>query len=244
LETIHYIIIATFALVGLIQGISGFGGGLIAVPVLAMVLPLPAVIPIVVLQGICLTGFMTWTLRRYLDPGRFLPLIITGTLFTPVGMWILITSDTGWLKVLVGILIVFVALALMFNLRANIPERKSTYAATGVISGTLNGTCSIAGPPIVLLLANQGVEKQIFRANISLFFFIITLCNGFGLSASGLVTSDTLGYASLAIPAMLVGLFFGSKIAKRIAEKPFNKLVITIVLLSGINLFLNGWSEV
>src|SRR5512147_2110698 len=65
-----------FLLAGFIQGLTGFGGGLVAIPLLCLLMEVKEAVPLSILSGLAITTVMAWELRRFLDRRKILPMLI------------------------------------------------------------------------------------------------------------------------------------------------------------------------
>lgn len=56
-----------FLLAGVVQGLTGFGAGLVAIPLLCLVVDVKTAVPLVVLNYVIITVFLSFELRAYID---------------------------------------------------------------------------------------------------------------------------------------------------------------------------------
>ena len=92
-------------LAGVIQGASGFGFALAALPVLSLMIPLKEASAMLVLTGLSVNGFIFWRLRSHFRVTRMLPLVIGGLAGVPLGVWLLVNADARVLQVALGIVL-------------------------------------------------------------------------------------------------------------------------------------------
>jgi hypothetical protein len=108
------------------------------------------------------------------------------------------------------------------------------------MSGLLNGSVSLSGPPVILFLTNQGTEKQVFRANLTSYFFILNIITIPTYIYGGLITSEVLKYTLILFPALILGVILGIKGAERVDENLFKKLTLVLVVIMGILSIISG----
>jgi len=114
---------------------------------------------------------------------------------------------------------------------------KSDILATGIagfLSGFLNGSISMSGPPIVLFLANRGDRKELFRGNLSTFAVGINAATLLSFAIAGLVTTDVIRTVAELLPSVLLGTITGGVLTKRINETLFRRIVLLLVVITGL----------
>lgn len=223
-----------------IQGITGFGFALMAVPVLSLIFPFKTVLGIILFQGTLLTAIILFEVRKSVQLRKILPMLITGLLFTFVGGEILDLINTGVLKLLTGVVIIICASALYFDYKIRIKNEKLSYFLVGTLSGILNGSTTLAGPPVILFLTNQGENKEVFRANLTAFFFIMAVYNIPNFIYRDIYNKEVLMYSAIFIPATIIGVALGIMTAHKLSEKMFRKAAIILVGITGILAILQG----
>ena len=80
---------AVIFLAGLIQGLSGFGSALVAVPLLALLIPMETVVPLMTLLAIAISVFNLLHLRHAVQLQPVLRLLAGYVLGTPLGLYFL-----------------------------------------------------------------------------------------------------------------------------------------------------------
>jgi hypothetical protein len=230
-------------LASLTCGLAGFGFALVSVPLLInFVLPQPqVVVPTVLLLTNLSNCIVLIKARTWIDVKRIWLLGLAGVLATPLGTYLLVVLDTHALNVFIGVVTSLSALALMLGLRRPIRNEKLALLPVGVLSGLLSGSTAMGGPPVVLFMTNQGTEKQVFRANLTLYFTLLGLSTIPSQIVGGLLTKDVVVYALGALPALTLGTLAGIELARRTREEVFRKLALVIVVASGVVAVASGW---
>ncbi len=107
LGLLFVILICLIALVaGFIQGLSGFGSVLVALPLLAMFLDLKIAVPLVSIWGMTINTILLVQLRAHLRRQNILPLVVAAIPGIPLGVYILKYADVRFLELLLGGLLV------------------------------------------------------------------------------------------------------------------------------------------
>lgn len=236
------IIIGLFVifLAGLTQGLAGFGFALVTVPIMIIFLSPKIVVPIVIILGTLITIVISFKARKWVDLKRFYPLTIAGIVGVPLGTYLLIILDVSVLKASIGSAIILLAVAFLGGFKKKIKNEKLALAPVGFISGLLQGSISISGPPVALFFTNQGVKKQIFRANLIGYLMVLYLATIPVFVLGGLITVAVVKYAILFLPAMIFGAITGIKLARRIEEKFFRNIALIIITILGLFSIASG----
>ncbi|NQT35271.1 sulfite exporter TauE/SafE family protein [bacterium] len=225
--------IAVVFLGGLTQGLTGFGFGLVTVPILVIFLVPQLVVPIVLLTSMLLTFYLLIETRRWLELKRILVLMAAGVAGLPFGIIILKQLDADILRVFIGIIIVLFGLAFLLGYRREIKNERLASVLIGFVSGLLSGSTSLSGPPVILFFTNQGLKKQTFRANIVAYFTVLSLVTLPAFIFSGLITPEVIELSLWFLPAMILGAFLGIKLSHRVNETLFRRITLVIVIVAG-----------
>lgn len=217
-----------------IQGLTSFGFSLIALPLLAGLLPFQQVIAMLIIYSLMLNLVMLFKLYRNVHLKLITMLIVGGVLGIPLGIWLLQHAEPILLKRIAGLLIIIVSLALLSGKRIVLKNPHKFYAPLGFLSGILQGSLSLSGPPIVLFLSNQDVDKAVFRANLTAFFTMMNLISIPGFVLKGMITGEVLVQTFTALPVLLIGLGGGMYLATRIDEAIFKRITLGLITLAGV----------
>ena len=150
---------------GMMQGLAGFGFSMVSIPILIMCIDSQLLIPIVIVHSLIINAFLFYKVRKCAELKRISPLIATAIIGIPIGTYLLLVIDPQAFKVFIGIFIVLFGIAYLMDFRKELKNEKLTFIPVGLISGILNGSITLSGPPVIFCFTNQGVKKRIFRAN-------------------------------------------------------------------------------
>lgn len=228
-----------------VRGTAGFGGQAIAVPLLALILPLQMVLSaVVVLTLISAAGHLVRDRSRidWVEIRRLLPYSVIGVL---TGLYLLEQLD---IRVLIRAFGVFVILYACYTLATasrpvRIPQR-ALYPAAAVLStlagftGALFGAA--AGPLYVIYLGARQMEKDSFRVTITAILTIQGLLRIGGYARLGFFDYTILVLVAAGLPLMLLGSSIGSWLAGRLDQRWFNLGISLLLLVSGVALLLKG----
>lgn len=222
-----------------VRGLAGFGSGLIAVPLLSMVAPVSAVVPVLSSldyvgsagQSVRNLGRVAWRELLMLMPFSFVGVVI-GVLF-------LRSAPTTVLSRALG---AFVIVYAVYQLLPVPPLSGSRLAAIvcgllGGLVGTLFGT---GGPFFVIYFTLRRLDKTAFRATFATNFLIDGGLRLTGYAFAGLLGRDTLVWFAAGLPLMVAGFYIGSRLHVGLTQPDFARLVSVILLASGTALLLRG----
>lgn len=230
------------AAAGLAQGCTGFGLALIAAPSLMFILPPTLVVPTVVVLSTLNTFIVAWDARRHVRFRMVGPLALGGFIGIPLGITALLHLPDALIKVFVGLFVTAFSLAMLRGWKKPLRhgDRPKVLIPVGIMSGFFGGSTSMGGPPVVLFLANQDTQKNIFRANVVTYFLTINIYSIALFTAIGQITWSLAGQLAVLIPAMLLGTYIGIRYAHRIPEQRFQRIAMGIVLAMGLLLFFTN----
>lgn len=230
-------IIATASFV---QGLAGFGIGLVALAFLPhLMTPATAVVLMTLLATVfCCLVFIP--LRRDFHVAGVDALLLGTLAGMPLGVWILARVPAPLLARLIGAaLIVIVALELAGLNPRRLPGRAWGLVA-GAFSGVIGGAVGTPGPPALVYMAAQGWSARAFKANLQAFLVVNQLVTLVGYWWAGLLTAEVWRLAaSVALPAV-AGLLAGMRLFDRVDPARFRRLVFLVLLGSGIALLVGG----
>lgn len=224
-----------------LQGSIGFGFALVAVPPMMMVMEPTVVVPTLIIMSILNTSWISVQTRSDVVPGIVAPLVIGAALGVPVGIIALTEFDGPLFKTIVGVAMILLATLMFSGWQHPLKNQKAGLYPVGFVSGVLNGSVSILGPPVVLFLANQQTPKNVFRASIVTYFTIINLISLGFFAREGLLTREVIVDSAVFAPVLLLATALGGALSKRISDEIFQRILLALVVLGGTVLIaMNG----
>lgn len=237
-------IVAVFV-AAFVMACAGFGFGMVAVPFLLFLMPHQEVVAVVIILSGCISAYVAWDARRHIRPRLLLPLAAGGVVGIPMGVWVLKHIDPTLYKAGAGAIIALLALMLVLGWRKPVARQHLVLFPLGIVSGIMGGSMTIGGPPIILFLTSQGTQKEVFRANLITYFFIMNCWGAVVLTASGLFTRPVFVSAGLLALPMLIGAYLGARMAHRVPEQSFRQAVLWLVFVLGLLLCAaNVWKSI
>jgi uncharacterized protein len=216
------------------QGITGFGFALIAVPLLSLFIPeIRNITPIIVIYSLLTNIIILYKSRHSIDFKKIIPLVIFGIIATPIGTFMLLYVKVKTLKIVIGLVITTTAFAMIKNFKIKVKNEKVSYGIVGLLSGLLNGSTGLSGPPVVLFLTNQDTDKEVFRSNLSFYGIATNIFAIILFIVEGIINISVVKFTISYFPALLIGVFAGIRISTKINEIIFRKLTIYLIAILG-----------
>jgi uncharacterized membrane protein YfcA len=228
---------ATFA-AALVAGLAGFAFGLVAAAVWLHVLTPLQTTTLIVAFGLIVQGYAVWKLRRALKPARLLPFLIGGVLGVPVGVALLRWTPADSLRVAVGVLLIAFSIYSLARpqFRRFAGGGRLADGGVGVLSGILGGLTGFGGILPTIWSNIRGWPKDEQRAVFQPTGVAIFLGTALSLGGTGTVTADTVRLFLIGLPALLAGSWLGLKLYGRLDEAGFRRVVLVLLLVSGLAL--------
>lgn len=223
-----------------VQGLAGFGIGLVSLAFLPFLIAPAAAVALMTLYAAVFTIVIFIPLRRDFTL-RGMPELFTGTVVaTPAGVWILAALSPGALKRLIGlVLLAIVALEWLGLYPRRLRGRGWGFGA-GLAAGLLGGAVGTPGPPVILYAAAQEWSARTVKANIQAFLILNQAVILIGYWWAGLLDPEVWRLAAVyAMPGTL-GLAAGMLLFARLDRDRFRQVVFAVLFVSGLVLLLGG----
>lgn len=240
--TTLYVLLIIFAAT-VIRSAFGFGEALVAVPLLAFVVPLRVAAPLAVLVSITVAAIVVvqdWKKIHLVSTGW----LVFSTLFgIPVGLFLLTSRHQGAVKgTLALIIILFSIYSLIGRAPVELPRDNHAWLfGCGFAAGVLGGAYGMNGPPLVIYGAMRRWPAQHFRATLQGYFLPASIIGMAGYWLAGLWTQAVAHYYLLSLPVAILGVFLGRVINHRLLHGDhFYKYLYLALIFIGVLLLLQA----
>ncbi len=239
LSTLQLLLAAAILFVAfLVRGIAGFGSGLIAIPLLAHMLPLTVVVPLVgLLDYIAATshGMKHRQAIRWREIWPLLPFTFAGVLSA---IYLFKTVDAELLRSALGGFILLYALYSLLSSGPHFHGSRLWAAPAGGLGGLVGTLFGTGGPFYVIYLHLRHFDKSAFRATIATIFLIDGSSRITAYFFSGFYNLDTMLLLAAALPLMVVGMYIGGHIHTNLSQRTFQQAIGVLLVGSGLALLL------
>jgi uncharacterized membrane protein YfcA len=221
-----------------LQRAVGFGFALLAVPLMAFVVPTKSAVVIVFLNGTVTCAWIALRLRRRIEWPTTRRLGLGAIVGAPIGVIILSVISATTLRLALGVTTCLAAVWIVVSSRLVRPEpvvpHRSTTFAMGFASGVINTSLATNGPPLVYELRRTGFHDDRFRATISAVFLLSNLIGLPLLALAGLISAFDLGLAASSLVPCVAGIVVGSRISSRMEPSHFAWAVDILLMVTGL----------
>ena len=224
-----------------IRGITGFGSGLLSVPLLALIIPLQTVVPLILVLDLSASLLMTRKARAEVDWQEIIPLLPTSLIGIVIGVSLLVSLPREPLLTGLALFVILFGLRYLLNIHGDRLVSKIWSIPTGLIGGLIGALFGTGGPPYVIYLAHRISEKSQLRATFSGLFMLDGSIRVITFIIMGLLGISLLPLIILSAPVMMLALYLGSRIHVGISNRQMLMLVGTLLLISGGSLLVKAW---
>lgn len=219
---------------------SGFAGGagVVAVPLLALLIP-PATALILVLPLLLLMDAqIILHQRRNLSLPELAIVIPAALVGVAIGSWLLSGLPDAPLLLLLGLMSIAFA-ALQFR-RPQMHALPGMGWIMGGLAGITSSLIHAGGPPLNMYLATRRLPRAVWISTAAVFFAAINFAKVFAYAAIDLWQPDLLLLSLLLVPVSIAGTYAGLRIQALISETTFVNAVMLCLALSGVLLILKS----
>jgi len=219
----------------------GFGESIIAVPLLALFMPLEVAVPLSVFISVTIAGFVVVQDRKKIHFKSAGWLIVYAIIGIPLGLWLLTHVSEAWVKCILGTVIIAFSIYLLTGTRLKALKQDDGRWLFGcaLLSGILGGAYGINGPPLVIYGAKRGWTAQHFRATLQAYFLAASLAGVLGYWYSNLITRELMCYFLFALPVLVPAILIGRYINSKMQGSQFFRYSYIVLLLLGTMLLVN-----
>ena len=215
------LVLAVLLFATFIRSAFGFGEALIAVPLLALLMPVEVAAPVAVLVSITVAGVVLaqdWRKVHFRSAGW----LLLATLFgTPLGLLMLTAVPGQIVKAILGVIIIaFSAYSLLSRKRSEL-ESDRWAPAFGFAAGVLGGAYGMNGPPLVIYGTLRKWTPQHFRATLQGYFLPASMAGMCGYWIAGLWTPTVTRYYVTSLPLVVAAIFLGRAVNQRMNGHSF-----------------------
>ena len=224
-----------------IRGITGFGSGLIAVPLLALFLPLQFVVPLVLLLDFTASLVLGGVHFRHVQRGEVALLMPFSLLGVALGTSLLVSLPQAPMLFALAFFVFAFALRNLLNLHGDRPVSRWWALPASFTGGTVGGLFGTGGPPYVIYLAHRIRDKGQLRATLSAVFFIEGLTRIASFLIVGLLMNVRVWTAfAVALPLVLGALYLGGRVHVGLAPARMTQLIGVLLLVSSASLLFKA----
>ena len=240
----------TFALAGItlfaavVNGAFGYGFSSITVPIALLFLANRVLNPALVLIEVVLNAYVLWV-NREAFPGiwrRVLPIVIGLAPGVMVGTTVVSQMNVDWLRFATYATLLPLVLVQAAGYRRPIRSERSVGFVFGGGLGVLYSVTTISGPPLAVMLNNQGLARKDFRAALGFVRLAESSMTAAAYGFAGLYSATSLELIPWIVPSIAIGVPLGAFIIRHAPVERFRRLCLSFdawVVGFGLSRLLN-----
>lgn len=238
--TLHVLLVVFLAT--LIRSSFGFGEALVAVPLLALFIPLKEAAPLAVLLSITVAAVIVAQDWRKIHVRSAGWLVSSTLLGIPLGLALLTSSHQQAVKIALAILIVaFSGYSLLGRRPPELRSDSRTWLlGCGFCAGVLGGAYGMNAPPLVMYGAMRRWTARHFRATLQAYFLPASMLGMAGYWLAGLWIPRVTHYYLVSLPVTLLAVWLGRVINHRFRGDAFLKYVYLGLIATGVLLLIQS----
>jgi uncharacterized membrane protein YfcA len=235
-------VVGVVFLATVIRSAIGFGEGLIAVPLLALFLPLKIATPLAVLVSITVAAVVVaqdWRKVHVRSAGW---LVVATCFGTPVGLMLLKSHHQRTVMIVLAIFIMMYSMYSLVGKRSL--ELKSDSMAwllgCGFCAGVFGGAFGMNGPPLAIYGSMRRWSAQHFRATLQGYFLPASIVGMAGYWLSGLWVPAVTHYYLVCLVVVLPAIWLGRMVNHRLHGDAFLRYVYMGLMAIGAVLLMRA----
>ncbi len=225
-----------------VRGMSGFGAGLIAVPLLAFVIPLQLAVPLCSLLVFVL--FIALVIRDrqqvvWAELKLLVPPTIAGAL---VGLWLFAILDNRMLVIMLGSFLVLYAVYMLAVSVLGLPQLRCSQRwalPVGFLGSFFDTLFGGGGGTLVVIYINaRGIDRAGFRATVAALWFTEMIARIGGYAWAGFYEAEVLLLFAALLPLVWAGTVTGERLGNKVSSETFAKILAVMLFASGVSLLV------
>lgn len=219
---------------GLARGFSGFGAGLIFMPIASAALTPAVAAPLLLVVDLAIVLPLLRKIWRQWDR-RDVALMTAGSFVgIPLGAWLLVAADPVAMRWALVVLIAGMLALLVSGWRYQGRPAAPLTLFVGATSGVLSGAAQVGGPPVIAYWLGGSVKPAAMRANLVAYFVWASFATLAAYIVGGLIDQRVLALALLTGPGYAAGLWLGSHLFGLASEITFRRICFALIALAAI----------
>jgi len=222
-------LIAITLFAAIVNGGLGYGFSSITVPLALLFLSNRALNPALVLIEVALNAYVLFVNRDALRLiwKRMIPIVVGLLPGVILGTSIITNLPGGWLKLWTYLVLLPLILLQAAGVRRPIQAEKAIGYPFGFGLGVLYSVTTISGPPLALLLNNQGLGKREFRAALGFIRLAESSFTAIAYLSAGLITKQSNLLIPQILPSVLIGVPIGAALIRQMKVETFRRICMS-----------------
>ena len=230
-------------LAGIAKGATGLGFPIVAVPIIAVFVPVEHAVVVVTLPNLVVNAALVREHRRRAAVMPWLKVMITtGMIGAVLGTLMLRAAPERALSIVLSALIGIYLLLRWLRPDLQLSERsiRRTAPIVGLLGGLLQGVSGFSGPLIGTYVHAWRLEREAYVFAVSVLFMLFATVQLVTMLPAGMVTPARAAQSFSALPSALLGTAVGIRLGRRMDAAVFERLITITLALIGLRLLWVG----
>ena len=212
-----------------VNGALGYGFSSITVPVALLFLTNRVLNPALVLIEVVLNAYVLWNNRSAFGAvwRRVAPMVIGLVPGIAIGTAIVSSVNPAWLRFATFLVLLPLILLQAAGYRRPIRAERSVGLVFGGGLGVLYSVTTISGPPLAIMLNNQGLAHKDFRAALGIVRLAESSMTAVAYWYVGLFSVTSLALIPWIVPSILIGVPIGAFVIQRVRAETFRRICMS-----------------
>ena len=228
-------------LAGFVNGISGMGAAMVALPIVAGSMDPAILVPATTVCVTIISASTAWVFWRHTRWQALKFLIIGALPGSLAGLAILLVLPTSVLQLAAGIIMVLFVLWQFFH-AVTTPRGDTLLSGSlaGFCSGFINTSISFGNPPVAIYSLYAGWSQLETLGSMNVYTFFVCLITMAAHASAGLYTMDVFQHALFGGPATVLGMMAALPIARHISQAVFRRILLLVIAAAGVVCLVRG----
>lgn len=238
------VVLTAVALGFFAKGVTGLGGPMLAIPVLASFMGVEYAVAVIAIPSALANFWLMLKNRSAASDIRWflVPMLLTGVVGTLLGVWLLVSIDDRIMSVVLGVFMLLYIIWYLLNPEWKIDDgtAQRLAAPAGFGAGVLIGATGISAPVIATYAHSLRLDRSSFVLAMSVPFFFLGIVQIVSLAALGGYDRARVTAGIIACIPVLVVTPIAMRIGKRLSVQTFQYVVLVVLGIAAIRLLWSG----
>ena len=235
-EYMIWIVILMAFLGGMVQGITGFGGGIVMMMVFPMVFPLTQAAGLNGAILVFLNATMVYVYRKHIIK-MVLPVFLFSIIVSSITIKVAAGASPIIVKKLFGGFLLLLSIYYLFIKKDGRPDPMNLFVSLLflTISAVCDGLFAVCGPMLVIYFLARCEERYEYLANLTTSFLLLGGYNTCFRIYSGILQPEQFPTILCGGIAIIAGGLLAKKIADRLNAQLLTKAIYVMIFVSGVS---------
>src|SRR5881296_1733470 len=223
------VLILITLLAATVNGALGYGFSSITVPVALLFYANRVLNPALVWVEVVLNAYVLWVNRASVPQvwRRVVPMIVGLAPGVALGTALVHRVQPGWLKLATFVVLLPLILLQAAGFRRPLRAERPAGLVFGSGLGVLYAVTTISGPPLAVMLNNQGYTKQDFRAGLGIVRLAESTFTATAYYFAGMFSSESTGLLPFILPSLVIGIPLGVRVIRHVRPETFRRVCMS-----------------